>query len=81
MKIKIIKCSESQWWYSDKIGEVFDDVRDYGELDFMVTGTIICEGKPIPGGGCILKTDVIIIPKGLYGMPKYIEKHSFSGHG
>ena len=35
MKVKIIRCSDNRWWYSDLIGECFSVVENCGE-DYMI---------------------------------------------
>lgn len=48
MKIKITKCSNSDWWYSNRVGETFS-VIDADEDDFIVFTENCREGT---GGIC-----------------------------
>lgn len=51
MKIKVLECSDNNWWYVDRIGEVFS-VVDMDEEDFWV----FAELSPI-GQCCIFRED------------------------
>lgn len=45
MKVKIIKCSKSSYWYNDKIGEIYEIDDDFINKD----GLTICRtSKSIP---------------------------------
>ena len=52
VKIQIIKCSNDQYWYIDKIGEIFT-VYDIVQGDYRV--------KQGLGAYCVLKSDCKII--------------------
>jgi len=52
MRIKIIKCSNSEYWYADKIGEIYD-VYDIVFGDYRV--------KQEVGAYCVLNEDVELL--------------------
>jgi len=53
MKIKIVKCSDPDWWYSQRIGQIAEVMELEGDTDYHV---------PINGYlGPVLKTDCEIV--------------------
>lgn len=52
MKLKIIKCSNSEYWYADKIGQMFD-VYDILQGTYRV--------KQGMGAYCVLNKDVELL--------------------
>lgn len=50
MKVKVVKCEAKSYWYSDKIGQVFE-VEDYDKSDYRV----------IKSGHYLYKYDVEVV--------------------
>jgi len=58
MKVRIIKCSNKNWWYNDKIGEIFDVLmEEEDDYDDYVVANYVSNKNSIDKADCEIVED------------------------